>query len=401
MIVYRILSVLLVLLLLPTCGQKQNGTIKLSPDDFFNWFISPWTHSIRSVASGLPDSASLIQALQAIRRTAITDTYTIRLSDSTGTPYTTGIKAPSSIRQDTAYPLIIYLHGGTGTELDTKGEVAWDMLSPLADTFTLFLASPSANRYAFWWSPEGLSRVLQTLRFMTLHYPVDRTKVFLAGVSDGAMGCYAAANSIAGPFAGFIAVSGYAGMLPQMGIELSPQNLMQRPIYNINAGQDRLYPIEIVNRFLDWLGNQGVNITRKVYPDELHGFDYKAKEMGTLADLIRTWSRPSTNVICWAFTRSVHNCAVNIIDYKLTEDNIKPEISGRFLKDTLVVQSSGMRSVLIENNGIEGPLFVRSADGSVAKVQPYRENDLSLKRMLYTQFPDLTDGNAYLIKLKE
>jgi len=113
---------------------------------------------------------------------------------------------------------------------------------------------------------------------MTLHYPINPDKVFLAGVSDGATGCYAVANTMCGPFAGFIAVSGFGGMLPQMGIQLFPSNIMQRPIYNVNAGKDRIYPIEEVRKFLDWLTNSGVAIERKEYPDELHGFDYRGKE---------------------------------------------------------------------------------------------------------------------------
>ena len=187
-------------------------------------------------------------------------TFAQSLFDSTGVEYTLGWKTPARIRQDTTYPLIIYLHGGTSTQLITKGEKAYDMLSPLADSFKLFLASPSANRFTPWWSPQGIWRILQTLRFMTLRYPINPAKVFLAGVSDGATGCYAVANTACGPFAGFFAISGFGGMLPQVSMDLIPANIMQRPIYNVNAGKDRIYAIAQVKMFLNWLMARGVRV---------------------------------------------------------------------------------------------------------------------------------------------
>jgi acetyl esterase/lipase len=239
----------------------------------------------------------------AVRRTGRSGAGSVVLTDTFGTPYTTGFYIPPSLRGDSAYPCIVYLHGGTGAVRNDKGELAWEMLRMLTDSMNLILASPSANRTAPWWSPAGLSRILQTLRYMSLHYPINPDKVFLAGVSDGATGCYAAANTIAAPFAGFIAISGFGGMLPQLGIQLHPENLMQRPIYNVNAGRDHLYPVVIVNKFLDRLAQDGVGIKRMVYPEEAHGFDYRDRECGTLCSLIRAWSLPEAGTVNWIASR--------------------------------------------------------------------------------------------------
>jgi len=136
--------------------------------------------------------------------------------------------------------------------------------------------------------------------------------VVLVGVSDGATGCWAAANTIAAPFAGFIAVSGFGGMLRELGMELYPENLMQRPIYNVNAGGDRLYPIAVVNEFLDALEGSGVGVRRKVYPEEEHGFDYRMSEAGTLCALVREWSLPRIDALSWtasaAYPISIGHC---------------------------------------------------------------------------------------------
>lgn len=251
--------------------------------------------------------------LAALGHNNIAQKGSITLTDTTGTPFSIGFQTPSTIAPDTTYPCIIYLHGGTGTTVNTKGEHAWEMLSMLTRERHLFLASPSANRIAPWWSAPGLSRILQTLRYMSLHYPINANRVYLVGVSDGATGCWAAANTIPGPFAGFIAISGFGGMLPQLGIELYPQNLMQRPMYTIHAGNDRLYPLSVVTPFLDYMTSVGARLERKIYPEEDHGFDYREKECANITALLDQWQRTPTENIVWQCSFSLPSNADHLV----------------------------------------------------------------------------------------
>jgi pimeloyl-ACP methyl ester carboxylesterase len=163
-----------------------------------------------------------------------------------------------------------------------------------------------------------MGRVLQAVRFMALHYPVDPDRVVLAGVSDGATGVYAVANAACAPFAGFIAVSGFGGMLPAFGMPLVAGNLMQRPIYNVNAGRDRLYPLDRVNEFLDRLRDQGVEVLRKEYPDEEHGFDYRDREWEAMAGLLRRWRRPRRTGLAWTFISGVPNCPPGLAAWSIS-----------------------------------------------------------------------------------
>ena len=307
---------------------------------FEEWFAGTGM----DVPTGLLQSdRSLIDSLRTgLRNTSVKGPGSVVLADTFGVRYTTGFFTPASFRPDSTYPLIIYLHGGTGTERNDKGERAWEMLGMLSDSMDLFLASPSANRNAFWWSPAGLSRILQTLRYMALHYPVNPDKVFLAGVSDGATGCWAAANSISGPFAGFIAVSGFGGMLLQFGMKLYPQNLMQRPIYNVNAGKDRLYPLDAVNGFLDRLEQQGVGIQRREYPDEPHGFDYRDRERGALCTFIRAWSRPKTGTVNWTAPAGYPFCIGSVLPLDRPPGNGAFSVREFCRNDTICLHSSGL-----------------------------------------------------------
>jgi pimeloyl-ACP methyl ester carboxylesterase len=327
-------------MLLVLCGHAT--PIPCNSQAVIDYYLSPTPSGFEGFHACAADSAVLNKALREPRQNPVTGDIRVRLTDSTGTVYGLGLRTPAAIRMDTAYPLIIYLHGGTGSERNDKGDSAFLMLEALADTFSLFLASPSANRFAPWWSPAGLLRILQTLRYMTLHYPINPDKVFLAGVSDGATGCYAAANTINAPFAGFIAVSGFGGMLPAVGMNLVPANLMLRPIYNVNAGRDRIYPIDLVKRFIADLKLQGVGIIEKVYDEEEHGFDYRAREMGTLANFIRTWSRPESPHCAWTFVQGFPNLPDHIVGWNYSGG--EAFIRAWWRHDTLIIRSEGLTS---------------------------------------------------------
>lgn len=332
-------------LLLFFCKKPAGPSCTIA--EISEFFVNPSAGNFTGLCSHapLPDSA-FAQAIRAGHSQSVAGAMLGEwLTDSSGLPYRVGFSTPGRIRADTTYPLIIYLHGGTGSPRNDKGDSAFLMLRGLADTFQLFLASPSANRDAPWWSPLGLSRILQTLRFMALRYPVNPDKVFLAGVSDGATGCYAAANTIPDPFAGFIAVSGFGGMLPQVGMQLLPGNLMRRPIYNVNAGLDRIYPIIMVKSFVADLQSQGVPVTAKWYDKELHGFDYRAKEMGTLATLIRTWLKPALTGFSWTFSPGFPNLPDNILGWQYTSTSAGA--SGFWRNDTLILRTQGLSSLTL------------------------------------------------------
>ena len=360
--------------------------------------------------TSLPSSALVntpVRTLDSLRMVIRSQTSagngSVILTDTMGLKYTAGYGTPAAYRADSTYPCIIYLHGGTGSQRSDKGEHAWEMLQMLADSMDLFFASPSANRQAPWWSPAGLSRILQTVRYMTLHYPVNPDKVFLAGVSDGATGCWAAANTIAAPFAGFIAISGYGGMLAQLGMQLYPENLMQRPIYNVNAGRDRLYPLENVNSFLDWMEQRGVGVIRKSYPDEEHGFDYRDRERGALCGLLRSWSRPAGGgAVNWQVQGGYPFSIDGVVS---VEGNGSPPFTYRKFSrnDTIFLQTAGLGRLRMyfeneRSDGAETYFLINGGKPRRFKRQK-PDNSTVLQLMKQRCFPIITDGVVVTIPL--
>lgn len=385
------------LLLLTGCNNRlpENAAAL-----FGTWFIHP-TFQNRTAVEELALSAEGVDSLvQVIRsRTLLSGPATVQLRDENHTRYTVGYDTPDSFSFDSTYPLIIYLHGGVGTLKNTKGEKAYLMFSDLQDSMPLFLASPSANRQAPWWSEAGLNRILQTLRFMSLHFPVDPQKVFLAGVSDGATGCYAAANTIAAPFAGFFSISGFGGMLPRLGMELYPANLMQRPIYDIHAGKDRLYPIEMVNGFLDQLERNGVAIKRKVYPEEQHGFDYRSEEYDTLTALIRRWSKPQRASVKWHFLPGYPARPDNLLSWRV-QQNEKASCSAFWRNDSLHISTDNLKSVgVISPISERRKITVKTEDFSMSISPAHESNQLLMDKMQHFCFPNINRKNCYRIEL--
>ena len=298
LIMTAMMSVLIPLALLTTtsCESGSKSTPKGDYVDADTIFRHRMRGDLYKIAGKecAPDQADRLKALaDSARLTSPDSGYYVTVSDSDGTPYALGIGLPRRFDRNRAYPLIVYLHGGIGTEISTKGERAWEMLGGLRDSIDIILASPSGNRFAAWWSQRGMARIVHAVRYVSIMYDIDTNKIFLAGVSDGATGCYAVASALggSGPFAGFFAVSGYGGMLPNLGVQLSIDNLKARPIYNINGAKDHLYPIDAVNAFVAYLRESGVQITDKVYPNEDHGFDYKEREYSEFIQRIKEWSR--------------------------------------------------------------------------------------------------------------
>jgi hypothetical protein len=393
---------LLALVLIVSC-QTHNAAPQITLEQFVGCFLNPATCVFfNSKAASVPQEQWDTLARRAVAASTLkSGVFTTILRDSSDVEYTLGYTTPSTLRADTTYPLIIYLHGGNGSPLSTKGEKAYDMLLPLADTFNLFLASPSANRFSPWWSPSGIGRILQTLRFMALHYPINPNKVFLAGVSDGATGCYVAANAIPCPFAGFIAVSGFGGMLPSIGMTLIPSNIMQRPIYNINAGKDRIYDIAQVNKFLDWLVGEGVPVERKEYPEELHGFDYRAKEFGTIAHYIRTWSKPSDKPqVNWTEVAKFPNCADNLIGFIPDDASSSRHITAFWKTDTLVINSEGLREAVLSFPNInKETIVIRINKKQARSIRALPGNTpLSFGLMMHSCFPVVSHAACYRIQ---
>jgi len=387
-------QIILLILLGTFFASCDKPSATLSASTVKNWYLNP-TPAITAELSR--NTILSIDTLLASCKASQCGTFTDSLTDPSGNRWILGYKTPDTLVAEKKYPLVVYLHGGTGVTVNSKGEKAYEMLSPLIDSIQLFLASPSADRTTRWWSSNGLYRILQTVRYMKLRYPVDDSKVFLAGVSDGAAGCWAAINCINGPFAGFIAISGYGGIIPSTGIELYPSNISQRPIYNINGGMDQLYPLNIVNGFLDYMQSQGATITRSIHPDEAHGFDYRGKEFGALCTILRSWSKHNAQNGSWIFTPGVPNRPDNCIDYQFGDVSNTRSFKWKLAKDSLTIDATGLKTITLLLPSTSDFLFLISNGLYKGKIKAEKNNTQILNSMLHYSIKPDTNTRIYTI----
>jgi hypothetical protein len=175
------------------------------------------------------------------------------------------------------YQVRVQLHGGVmmreASQPRGRGGRGGRSGGPLEGAEQIYLL-PTAWRDAPWWSRvqlENLDAILDTVKRT---YNVDENRVLLSGVSDGASGLYYIAMKQTTPFASFLPLNGFLMVLAndQLAIDsdLFPTNLLNKPFFIVNGGQDPLYPIRNVQPFVDHLRDNGVLVEYHPRPEAGH-----------------------------------------------------------------------------------------------------------------------------------
>jgi len=138
---------------------------------------------------------------------------------------------------NTSLPLVIVLHGmgGSGDNTATK----W--AKRLNNEF--IVVCPSYPMGA-WWSRPAEDMVLALLDHTRAQYNVDDNRIFLAGLSNGAIGVYTIGMFYPDRFAGLIPIAG--SITPRFMNFLI--NLRNTPIYMIQGAHDPIFPIQLSRR---------------------------------------------------------------------------------------------------------------------------------------------------------
>ena len=89
---------------------------------------------------------------------------------------------------------------------------------------------------------------------MKRSYNVDENRVYLTGISDGGTGAYFFAFREPTAFASFLPLNGQMLVLSNPSTlvdgDLYPGNAVNRPLFAVNGGRDRLYPAAGVRRVM-------------------------------------------------------------------------------------------------------------------------------------------------------
>ena len=241
-------------------ARAQETLYPLAPvlDPVSRWFLEP-AHR---------DDDALVERLRtgALREDDVR-AGVLHAEHERGTRGGFSLYVPESWDGHAPMPLVVPLHGGSGHGRD----FLWSWLSDGRSRGVL-VASPSSQDRT--WSLMGPDVDAEPLRTMVesiaARYPVDRTRVLLTGMSDGAT--YALLCGLRGE-------SPFTHLAPACGV-LHPMLLasgdlaraQDRPIYLIHGALDWMFPVQTAHLAREALTTAGAKLVYREIEDLSHTY---------------------------------------------------------------------------------------------------------------------------------
>jgi predicted peptidase len=176
------------------------------------------------------------------------------------------------------YPLVLYLHHvarrGRDNRAQMRDNYAQFLLSEenLAKYPCIFLAPQCPKNQA--WVPghdegfaDNAAAVMGLLEQVCAEYPVDRSRIYITGMSMGGFGTWGMLAAYPGYFAAAAPICG--GWLQKSDVEYAPL-LTDVPIWAFHGALDTAVPVERTRDMVEALEAIGGNIKYTEYPEEGH-----------------------------------------------------------------------------------------------------------------------------------
>ena len=135
----------------------------------------------------------------------------------------------------------------------------------------------------------------------------------VAGVSDCATGAYYIAMRETTLFASFLPLNGFILVLANPDIDDNgnyPNNLLNKPLFVVNGGRDRLYPTSAVEPYTQLLMRNKVRIDYHPQPEGEHNTAWWPDVKGSFEDFVASHPRdPYPDLLTWTTAGTDHNRA--------------------------------------------------------------------------------------------
>ncbi len=174
---------------------------------------------------------------------------------------------PEYYDAETAYPVVVALHGGAG-----HGRAfLWTWLKQARSRGTI-LVSPTARGGT--WSlmqPEvDAGNIAAILDYVGQHWNIDRRRVLLTGMSDGGTFAYLAGLTAGASISHLAPIS--ASFQPMLLQFLDHQRLQEVPIYLTHGAEDWIFPIDVARTANAALTAAGARVEYREIPDLSHAY---------------------------------------------------------------------------------------------------------------------------------
>ncbi len=174
---------------------------------------------------------------------------------------------PEGYSPDRQWPLIVGLHGAYG-----RGDhFIWSWLRPAKSRGYMLMAPKSLDVTWSILQPECDARsVAEMLDEVCAEYAVDRSRVYLSGLSDGGTYTYLLGLTRPELFAGIAPIAGdFHGMMDDM---LRRKQGIGLPIHIVHGALDHIFPVETIRSGHALLNRLGYDARYEELPDWGHSY---------------------------------------------------------------------------------------------------------------------------------
>ena len=197
------------------------------------------------------------------------------------------VYVPEQWDGETAMPLVVALHGGSGHGRD----FLWSWLADARSRGLLLMAPTARDRTWSIMSMEDVDAdgIKQMIEGVAARYPVDRARVLLTGMSDG--GTYALLNGLRDAETPFTHLAPACGVLhPFLLAGDGLRHAAGRPIYMIHGALDWMFPLATAHIGRDALQAAGAQLVYREIEDLSH--TYPRDENAKILDWLTTGAPP-------------------------------------------------------------------------------------------------------------
>ena len=225
---------------------------------------------------------------------------------SDGIEHVYSLVVPETYDSSRPHQVRVYLHGGVGRPRPQAiNRIRVDALPSGVEEIAVFPAGWADSAWWFASQIDNLSRILDRLKRT---YNVDENRVYLTGTSDGATGVYFVAFKDTTPWASFLPLIGDMMVLATPSVradgDIFPGNAVNKPLYIVNAGRDRLYPAHVSRIYANHLQKLGAPVEFRIYPESDHSTAWWPDERPTFEEFVHDHPRePLPDKISWQTDR--------------------------------------------------------------------------------------------------
>lgn len=174
---------------------------------------------------------------------------------------------PEYQRADEPLPLVVALHGGSG---HGRGFL-WTWLRDVRSSGCLLIAPTSREDT---WSLMGpdldSANLAAVIAFVGARWPIDRSRMLLTGMSDGATFSWVTGLRDGSPFTHLAPISGT--FHPLLLEDTSAARLAGLPVYLVHGARDWMFPVEVAHMARDALTAAGAAVTYREIEDLSHTY---------------------------------------------------------------------------------------------------------------------------------